>query len=64
MGEIFTEILGGLWGVWKAMFSDLIAFLPRVFSFVMWVLLAVLVLPCVFVAYHIYPIWTDWGENL
>lgn len=64
MGEIFVEILGGLWGVWKAMFSDLMAFLPRIFSFLLWILLAVFVLPCVFVAYHIYPIWTEWGEEL
>lgn len=53
--EIF-KLIGEMIG---AFFSVL----PKAFSFVLWILVAIFVLPCVFVAGHIYPLWVEWGEN-
>ena len=32
-------------------------------SFIIWLVLGILILPCVFVAGHIYPMWAEWGEG-
>lgn len=37
--------------------------IKKIFHFSLWVLLAVIVLPCVFVAGNIYPMWVEWGED-
>lgn len=63
-GNIVTELLGGLWEVWGEMWSAIIDVLPKVISFILWVLLAIIVLPCVFVAGEIFPMWVKWGEEM
>jgi len=37
--------------------------LGKVSFFVMWVVVGVLVLPCVYVATVYYPMWEKWGED-
>jgi len=39
------------------------AVLPKAVSFILWVICAFFILPCVFVAGIIYPAWTEWGEG-
>jgi len=60
IGEIFSK----LFDVWKEMFSTIWEILPRALSFFFWVLVAIVILPCVFVAGNIYPKWVEWGEGL
>ncbi len=36
----------------------------KILSFSLWVVVAVFILPCIFVANYIYPSWEKWGENL
>ena len=55
----FTEVFKLIWEMIGAFFSVL----PKVFSFFLWVLAAIFILPCVFVAGHIYPLWVEWGED-
>ena len=50
--EIVREILSGIWTV-----------AAKVTLFGVWALLALIILPCVFVAGHIYPLWQEWGEE-
>jgi len=38
-------------------------FIFKFISVVLWVVAAVFIIPCVFVATHIYPYWVKWGEN-
>jgi hypothetical protein len=45
------------------MFAAVIGVLPKVIHFVLWVLSAIIILPCVFVAGNIYPAWIKWGEE-
>ena len=45
------------------MFAAMIGVLPKVIHFVLWVLSAIIILPCVFVAGNIYPAWIKWGEE-
>jgi len=35
----------------------------KFFSVVLWGLSAIIVLPCVFVAGVLYPLWMEWGEG-
>jgi hypothetical protein len=61
--ETFGDILKELWGVWKEMFSSFIKYIPVIFRFSLWVLCAIVILPCVFVAGNLYPKWVEWGEK-
>jgi len=60
IGNIFST----LWDVWKEMFKALMEVLPRLISFILWVIVAIIVLPCVFIAGNIYPAWVDWGKEI
>ena len=50
--ELTTEILSGVWSV-----------VSKGLLFLLWASLALIILPCVFVAGHIYPVWSEWGEE-
>ncbi|MEK7641586.1 MAG: hypothetical protein AAB365_01170 [Patescibacteria group bacterium] len=63
MGETISELFSALWEVWKEMFSALFGFLPKILGFILWALLGVIVLPCMFIAGTIYPKWVEWGED-
>ena len=52
VSEILREILSWVWKV-----------ASKVTLFAIWALLALIILPCVFVAGHIYPLWQEWGEE-
>lgn len=62
-GSLIEEIFSAIFSLLGEMFGALIAVLPKVIKFVVWVLLAIVVLPCVFVAGNIYPWWVEWGEE-
>lgn len=62
--EMVEQLATTLWDVWSEMWSKLIEVLPRAILFILWILVAIIVLPCVFVSGVIYPKWVDWGENL
>jgi hypothetical protein len=51
--KLISEILSAIWEV-----------LPRAISFFLWILVAIVVLPCLFISGVIYPKWVEWGENL
>ena len=57
------EILKELLDLWKEMFGSLMGVLPKAMSVALWGLVAIFILPCVFVAGHIYPKWIEWGED-
>lgn len=62
--ELFGEIISALWKVWAEMFVAFFSSLPRIISFILWVLSAIVILPCVYVAGELFPKWVDWGEDL
>ena len=62
--ETIEQVTTTLWNVWCEMWNKLIEVLPRAILFILWILVAIIVLPCVFVSGVIYPKWVDWGENL
>lgn len=35
----------------------------KAISIILWVAVGAIILPCVFVAGHIFPKWTEWGEK-
>jgi hypothetical protein len=61
--NILTEALGLFFGLIKEMLEVGLAFLPKFISFFLWIISAILILPCVFIASNIYPKWTKWGED-
>lgn len=61
-----NPIVAMIEGVFKTLGELLIGILsiiPKVLSFILWILAAVFILPCVFVAGTLYPLWTEWGED-
>jgi hypothetical protein len=61
--EMFGDAIGALFKLWGEMFLVILAVLPKVIKFVLWILFAIIILPCVFVAGTIYPKWVEWGED-
>ncbi len=57
--KMLTDILKLMWD----MFVSIISVIPTVLKFVAWVVLAIFILPCVWVAGNIYPKWVEWGEE-
>lgn len=63
MGEAVAELVSGFFNVWKDIFSTIFGIVPKIISFILWILVGIIVLPCVFVAGIIFPKWTEWGEG-
>lgn len=62
--SVIANLFSTLIEVWGEMFSGLMSVVPKVISFILWVLCAFIILPCVFVAGTLYPLWTEWGDSL
>ncbi len=61
--ETFGDAFKALFDLFIEMFMAFLAVLPKVLKFLLWVISAVFILPCVFVAGNIYPAWVEWGED-
>jgi len=59
VADIFIE----LFSIWKEMLFAFLGALPKIVSVFLWILVAIIVLPCVFIAGNIYPKWIEWGED-
>lgn len=62
-GGLIETIFTTLFDLVAEMIGAFFKILPKILKFVIWVLLAIVVLPCVFVAGNIYPWWVEWGEE-
>jgi len=61
--EIIGEMLAELWKIWASIVSGIWSVLPKAFSFFFWLLSGLFILPCLYVAGHLYPSWEKWGEK-
>jgi len=61
--ETIGDFIGALFKVWLEMLGAFLAVLPKAIMFILWLVAAVFILPCVFIAGEIYPKWVEWGEN-
>jgi hypothetical protein len=61
--ETISSMFSELWAVWGEMWAMMMEILPKIVMFVLWVILGILILPCVFIAGNIYPWWSEWGED-
>ncbi len=61
--NVFMEMISALFSLFGEMIGAFFSVLPKIISFVLWVLVAIIVLPCVFIAGNIYPSWVEWGED-
>ncbi|MEA2715267.1 MAG: hypothetical protein QOG91_295 [Candidatus Parcubacteria bacterium] len=61
--EMIEEMFVALWDIWAEMLGAFMEVAPKIISFVLWALAAMIILPCVFVAGNIYPSWVEWGEK-
>ncbi|MDE2038112.1 MAG: hypothetical protein KGI69_02725 [Patescibacteria group bacterium] len=61
--ETVGDLLKGLVGIWVDMFFAILSVFPKFIKLVIWLLLALLILPCVFVAGTVFPAWEKWGEQ-
>ena len=60
---LIATIFGTIFGLITEMIGAFFAILPKVLKFVFWILSAIIILPCVWVAGNIYPTWVEWGED-
>ena len=63
MEAFFTEFVSMTTTIFKEVFLALWKVISKGSMFLLWALLALIILPCVFVAGHIYPLWVEWGEG-
>ncbi len=61
--EEFENAFVGIMKLVGELLMSVLSVIPTVLKFVFWVLLAIFVLPCVWVAGTIYPLWVEWGED-
>lgn len=61
--NIFETIFSSFFELIGAAIPVVFGALWKLVRFVIWVLLAIIILPCVFVAGEIYPKWAEWGED-
>jgi hypothetical protein len=62
--EAVSDTIKGVGDMVKTIWDGFMEVAPKVLSFILWVLAAIIILPCVFVAGNIYPLWQEWGEEL
>ena len=61
--ETFGDLLKSLLDVWKEMWGAAWPMIKTAVSFSLWVLIAIIILPCVYISTVIYPAWEKWGEK-
>lgn len=61
--EIVGQIAKSFFDVLSEMLSAVFGALPKIFSFSLWILSGIFILPCVFISGSIYPKWEKWGEG-
>lgn len=62
MESILVE-LKGFGSFLLDLIKQVLSVVPKIVSFCLWVIAAVFILPCVFVAGALYPLWEKWGED-
>jgi hypothetical protein len=63
MGEAVSTLFSTLWEVWKEMASIVWSIIPKILHFSLWAICGVIILPCVYIAGNLYPMWQEWGED-
>ncbi len=61
--NLFETVVGGIFTAIGHILGAFFMALPKIISFILWVVVAIIVLPCVFVAGNIYPKWEKWGSE-
>lgn len=64
MAEFFSTVFSEFVGLAKEIFGAICGVIPGAFYFMLWVISAIFILPCVFVAGTLYPKWVEWGEGM
>jgi len=57
------EFLKSFVNIWVEIFFAILSVLPKFIKLFIWFILALVILPCVFVAGTVYPAWEKWGED-
>ncbi|MEI7463385.1 MAG: hypothetical protein WCK03_03240 [Candidatus Taylorbacteria bacterium] len=61
--ETLKEMLLPFWELAKEMFDAFIEVFPTIVFFILWLLCAIIILPCLFVTNTLFPKWAEWGET-
>jgi len=62
--EIVSELFSDLIKIWKEMLVLAWTAFVRLFKILIWLLCAIIILPCDYVAGNLYPLWIEWGEDM
>ncbi|MDE1974960.1 MAG: hypothetical protein KGI49_00415 [Patescibacteria group bacterium] len=58
------DLLKGIMNIWVEMLFAILSIFPKFIKLALWALMAIIILPCVFVAGTVYPAWEKWGQEL
>ena len=61
--NVFIELIESFFKLIFEMLGAFFSVLPKVISFILWIIVAIVILPCVFVAGNLYEPWIKWGEK-
>lgn len=61
--DSFLEEMKGFGSFTLDIIKEIFSGVPKVVSFCLWIIAAAFILPCVFVAGVVYPLWEKWGED-
>ena len=62
--EAVSSLFGTLWEVWKEMATVFWEVGLKLFHLSLWIISGIIILPCVYVAGSLYPMWQEWGEDM
>ena len=61
------QTIGGafkaLFAVWKEMAIEFILVIPKLIKVIVWFICGLFILPCIFIAGTLYPLWEEWGKE-
>lgn len=56
-------ILGGVFEAIGTVLGTILKIVPKALGFIVWILCGIIILPCVFIAGNLYPVWVKWGDE-
>ena len=64
MEDGISTLFSTLWEVWKEMASALWAIVSKLLKLSLWILSGIIIVPCVYIAGSLYPMWQEWGDDM
>ena len=61
--QTIGDVIKALFNVWKEMALAFISVFPKLIKVILWLACGVFIIPCIFIAGTLYPMWEEWGKE-